>query len=159
MATVYILLNTGVVLTMILLFRRTFRVTCGVFAGLVLTSSSLFHLLYGEGHIADYELYTFHWWADTYEVTVQLTYLVLLLMYSWSLGRVSLIYPINLTYLGAGWVYFWTMTPTMDVTIGYNSLGVLLGSLWTVERLTARTRVAKDDEKVPLTSMEEWQQP
>jgi len=165
MPTVYILINLGLVLAIPLLFRRSFRVTCGLLSGLVLLSSSLFHLLYGEGHITDYEQYSLEWWTNTYEVTVQLTYLVLFVVFSWSQGRVTLLFPVNLTYLGAGWAYFWALAPTTDATIGYNSIGVLLGSMWTVERVTKQVLdplVANDvseEEGKPLTYAVNTQEP
>ena len=150
MTTVYIIINLIVVLATLAFFRRPFRITCGLLSGLVLLSSSLFHLIYGEGYIADYDQYSWDWWTDTYEITVQLTYVLLFITYSWSVGRVSLIFPFNLAYLGAGLAYYWIMSPTADVTIGYNACGVLLGSLWTVERVTRTPLRTTEEEDTPL---------
>lgn len=140
----FILINVGV-LGLFLFLRKPWRTICGLVAGLVLFSTSLFHLLFGEGsiHDPDHALYSWPWWSDTYEVTVLATYVFLLLLYSWSVKRPSAMIVPNLAYLATGGVYFWLLSPKADGITVYNALGLFIGSMWMMERFFAKTVVAK----------------
>jgi hypothetical protein len=128
-----------VVLGLVLVLRKPWRTKWGLVAGLVLFSTSLFHLLFGEGSVHDYALYSWPWWSDTYEVTVQMTYVALLILYSWSVRAATAMLVPNLAYLAAGALYFWLLSPKADGIIAYNALGLFIGSMWMMERVSHRS--------------------
>jgi len=82
----------------------------GVFAakftsGFVLVNSSIFHLLFGEGHIVDYEQPSWDWWTDTYEVTVVATSLVMWIVFTWSMKPFNTKSILCFTTCGIAWLF------------------------------------------------------
>ena len=121
----FTIVNLGLVALALLTPRGR---SLGFLAGFVLASSSLFHLLYGERYQHECTLFSWAWWLDTYEVTVQVTYLFLLFVYK---PTHSGVWVLNCLYLCWGALCFWLLS--LDA-LTYNACGLLLGTIWMVER-------------------------
>jgi len=105
----------------------------GTLSGFTLMASSLFHLIFGEGRLSDYDPTSIDYYIDTYDITVMFTTGFLILLYHLaSLPQFNYwMFSINLLYFIFG--LLWTRGIVEDSTViieSYNVTGILLGVSW-----------------------------
>ena len=126
---VFSVLNLLVLIAAVALRKRTLPQHVAFVSGLVLFSSSLFHVCFGEQRVAGVERYSWDWFTDTYEFTVVLTYIILRAVYTVSVEFKRWVYIINELYLLYALLFFWVDDPIVRL---YDTAGMVVGGLWCV---------------------------
>ena len=114
-------------------WKQIFTHAVGTLTGYTLMASSLFHLLFGEGSIDDYDSKDWEYWLDTYEITVMVEIFVLMLLYHALVQPKSLVMIIvSVCYLIYGMLWTWTglIEPTDMVISIFNIWGIIMGGVW-----------------------------
>lgn len=121
----------------------------GTLTGYTLMTSSLFHLLFEEGRINEYDSTTWDYWIDTYEITVMVEIFVLMVTYHLLVQPKSRIMMLlSVFYLIYGMLWTWTdVIQDSDVVIAiFNIWGIIMGGIWFLQFTIIKTNKIKKTE-------------